>query len=119
MAEKWFESEVARGMQALMVLRLPGAPPEDAITLTLDVWLNALEDWIVWNEEQDTPRIQKAFKTLIRKSEKWPAPKHLIEALPERIHMPALPEPPLTAEERQRNKARLAKLLATLKLKSL
>ena len=41
MVEKWLEREIARGLQGLIALRLSGAPADDSVTLTLDVWLAA------------------------------------------------------------------------------
>jgi len=66
---RWIEREVARGLQGLVALRLPGAPGEDAVTLTLDIWLAALATRTAgWAEVQDAPRLQAAFRALYAQS---------------------------------------------------
>ena len=64
MVEKWLERESARGLQGLIALRLAGAPADDSVTLTLDVWLAAIEcQAVTWNEQADAERIRRAFRT--------------------------------------------------------
>lgn len=109
---RWIEREVARGLQGLVALRLPGAPGEDAVTLTLDIWLAALAMRTAgWAEVQDAPRLQAAFRALYAQCTAWPAPRQLLDALPSRAPPTALPPPPMTAEERARNRARLTALM--------
>jgi hypothetical protein len=112
---RWIEREVARGLQGLVALRLPGAPGEDAVTLTLDIWLAALAVRTAsWTEAQDAPRLQAAFRTLYAQCTTWPAPRQLLDALPIRAPPTALPPPPMTAEDRAANRARLAALMQQL-----
>lgn len=103
----------------LFVLRLPSTPAEDAIGLTAEVWLDALESLpITWNETQDRARVRQAFRRLLRQVEKWPAPKHLVDQLGNRDPPPrALPAPKMTAEERARNSGRMAQVIAVCKKK--
>lgn len=112
---RWIEREVVRGLQGLIALRLPGAPGEDAVTLTLDIWLAALAVRAGgWTEAHDAPRLQAAFRALYAQCTTWPAPRQLLDALPIRAPPKALPPPPMTAEERARNRARLAEMMQML-----
>lgn len=117
MAEKWLEREIARGLQGLIALRLIGAPADDSVTLTLDIWLTALDSMSVhWDERQDAERIRRAFRTLYRICDRWPAPKLFLDNLGNRDPPKALPPPRMTAEEMKRNKQRVNDLIASLNL---
>lgn len=112
---RWIEREVARGLQGLIALRLSGAPGEDAVVLTLDIWLAALAQRVSgWTEELDAPRIQAAFRALYSQCTQWPTPRQLLDAVPPRAPAPALPAPQLTPEQRARNRARLDALMQDL-----
>ncbi len=112
---RWIEREVARGLQGLVALRLPGAPGEDAVTLTLDIWLAALAVRVTgWTEATDAARLQVAFRTLYANCTTWPAPRQLLDALPIRAPPRALPAPRMSAEERARNRARLQQMMQQL-----
>jgi len=75
--EKWLEREIARGLQGLIALRLSGAPADDSVTLTLDVWLAAIESLSAnWNEQLDAERVRRAFRTLYRICDRWPRRRH-------------------------------------------
>ncbi len=113
MADKWLEREIARGLQVLLAARLAFAPADD-INMTLDVWLVAIEDRRQWDETQDAPCIQRAFKTLLQRCETWPTPKQFLDTLPERKPIQALPLPPRTEDERQKAKAALKQIYQTL-----
>ncbi|VVD97440.1 hypothetical protein PCO31110_01961 [Pandoraea communis] len=115
MVEKWVEREVSRGLQGLVALRLPGGPAEDSVTLTLDIWLAAIEDLASsWSEDADEQRIRRAFRTLYRICDRWPPPKLFLDNLGNRDPPRALPAPDLTKEERQRNSARIREAVALL-----
>ena len=115
MVEKWLEREIARGLQGLIALRLTGAPADDSVTLTLDVWLAAIESQAVtWNEQLDAERVRRAFRTLYRLCDRWPAPKLFLDNLGNRDPPKALPEPPITPEARERNRARLREIMESL-----
>ena len=115
MVADWLRVEVASGLQKLLALRLPGTPPEDAIIGTAEVWLEAIDDVsIQWTEHLDRHRVQRAFKTLFRTCDRWPAPKAFLDHLGNRDPPPALPPPRLTREEIERNRARLRELMADL-----
>ncbi|WP_232445604.1 hypothetical protein [Burkholderia ubonensis] len=114
--EKWVEREVARGLQGLVALRLPGAPAEDSVMLTLDIWLAALQDRAAtWTEHGDVDRIRRAFRTLYRVCDRWPPPKLFIDNLGNRDPPPrALPAPQISEQERQRNHETLRGLVQML-----
>lgn len=102
-APAWLEREVVRGLQGLVALRLVGAPAEDSVTLTLDVWLAALADRSHWVEAVDAMRVRRAFLALYRTCDRWPPPKLLLDNLGNRDPPAALPPPRPTDEERARN----------------
>ena len=115
MVEKWLEREIARGLQGLIALRLSGAPADDSVTLTLDVWLAAIESLSVnWNEQLDAERVRRAFRTLYRICDRWPAPKLFLDNLGNRDPPKALPPPPISEEQRKKNVALLRELMKKL-----
>lgn len=119
MIERWVEKQMARGLQGLIALRLPGAPAEDSVTLTLDVWLAAIESSAAnWQEATHAALIQQAFRTLYRTCDRWPAPRHFIEQMGNRGPPPALPRPAISESERRRNLARLEAMMEQLSNKT-
>ena len=115
MVEKWLEREIARGLQGLIALRLSGAPADDSVTLTLDVWLAAIESLSVnWNEQLDAERVRRAFRTLYRICDRWPAPKLFLDNLGNRDPPKALPPPQISEEQRKKNVALLRELMKKL-----
>ena len=113
--DQWVEREVARGLQGLVALRLPGAPGEDAITLTLDVWLAALAPRAGgWHEQTDAPRLREGFAQLFATVREWPAPSQYLDCLPARSPPPALPRPPFSEAELKNNRRRVRALLDKL-----
>lgn len=112
----WFQNTLAEGLQSLVALSLPGQPPAETIALTLDVWVHAV--WrapVQWSEQYDRARLRHAFFTISRRTERWPAPRHLIEAMPPRPEAPALPAPRISDEQRARYRANIAQLNACIK----
>ena len=115
MVEKWLEREIARGLQGLIALRLSGAPADDSVTLTLDVWLAAIESLPVnWNEQLDAERVRRAFRTLYRICDRWPPPKVFLDNRGNRDPPKALPPPPISEEQRKKNVALLRELMKKL-----
>ncbi|MGQ0708737.1 MAG: hypothetical protein ACT4NV_03205 [Rhodoferax sp.] len=111
----WLRCEIASGLQKLLALRLAGTPPEDAIVGTAEVWLEALDGCgIQWVEHLDQQRVRRAFQTLFRICDRWPAPRVFLDNLGNRDPPRALPPPPVTPEVRERNLARLRELRDTL-----
>lgn len=115
MVEKWLEREIARGLQGLIALRLTGAPADDSVTLTLDVWLAAIESLSAnWTEQLDAERVRRTFRTLYRICDRWPPPKVFLDNLGNRDPPPALPPPRITEEQRKKNVARLREMMERL-----
>lgn len=115
MVADWLRSEIASGLQKLLALRLMGTPPEDAIVGTAEVWLEAMERCgIQWVEHLDRVRVRRAFQTLFRICDRWPAPKLFLDNLGNRDPPKALPEPPITPEARERNRAKLREFAESL-----
>lgn len=114
-APGWLEAEVAEGLAALHVLRLPNTPAADQINKVVDVWLVALmEAHHGWDATQDAALIRKAFRRLCAACERWPAPKQLLDALPPRPSPPMLPAPPVSEAKRKAAIAHLQGLMAML-----
>ena len=64
----------------------------------------------IWDERLDAWRIREAFLRLSARAERWPAPTHLIDALPDRI-LPKLPEPEMSDEQRRANLRRISQIM--------
>lgn len=118
MAHLFINDEVATGLQRLLILRLNGSPPADAIEATATVWIDAVMRYpVAWNEQQDRWRIQVGFDQLVWKSERWPTVKHLIDSLPNRNPPPPLPKPKMTKQQQERGKQKLKQILEHLEIK--
>ena len=66
--------------------------------------------------DDDAPRFREAFVRLAARCKSWPSPAALLEVLPERPPLPALPEPEITPEQRASNLAFLDDLLAGMRM---
>jgi hypothetical protein len=109
----WLEKEIVRGIGALFLLNLQFTPGADAIKATGRIWIGTLRSLPhTWLEDRDRPRIQAAFRTLAATSERWPAPKNFIDALPKIPDLQKLPPPTTrhTAETKKMVDQLLAKL---------
>lgn len=85
MMPDFVHNQLLTGMQQLLVLRLQGAPPEDAVEAVFMVWREALvAKTRHWTAETDGQRLPKAFSRLLAEADKWPPPKMLIERIPPR-----------------------------------
>ncbi len=116
MAE-WLENEIIDGMKRLVALALPGHPPAETIQLTAAAWCEALESaGIDWQCDLDAPRLRAAFRLLMRTMDRWPAPKHLLEALPARPEPLKLAAPPATEADRERARVMLAGIAKKLRM---
>jgi hypothetical protein len=116
--EQWFLTELVTGLQKLISLSLNGSPAMETIQLTAVSWAETL--WaapIDWRSELDAERIQLAFLRIMRDVDRWPAPKHLLHYLPSRPQPvnPLLTAPPMSEAQQQRNRDRVADLVAMVK----
>jgi hypothetical protein len=100
--EPWFRASIAQGLVRLVALSLPGTPPAETIELTREAWIEALWPTRAWNERLDAQRLAEAFRALLVSAERWPAPAHLLRALPPRKEPPRLPPPPPSAAARKK-----------------
>ena len=110
-APAWFNNAITEGLQVLITLSLPNQPPLDTISYTQRTWVAALwgarHAWV----ETDVPHIAAAFLALTRTADRWPAPKHLLAAMPRPAPPRALPELPVTPEQRRRVITRIRDLV--------
>ena len=101
-APQWMLFEVADGLQRLMYLALPGTPAAEMIEGTARAWTDAF--WYA-------PRIAAAFQGIGHRLERFPTPKAILEAMPDRSLPPALPEPKISEEQRRANLRRMAQIM--------
>lgn len=81
-AADWLTAEVARGLQRLLVLSLPGRPQAEVIRGTATAWADALQVGRAWDQDRDAPRIREGFVRLSSTAAQWPTPRDLLGALP-------------------------------------
>mgnify|MGYP000859830301 FL=1 len=110
---KSIHNAVIDGVQRLYVLRLDGAPADDTLPLTTQVWLDAIGYRRQWADD-DLPRLQQAFVALTATARRWPQPATLLELLPPRPAPLALPAPKKTAAERAADASWLENLINKL-----
>ena len=108
----WMKREIGQGLQRLMCLGLERTPAAEVIPLTAAVWLEAVTEGRVWNQELDAPRFKAAFAVLCRQSRAWPLPSGLLDAMPAREQL-ALTKQPIPADpaRAQREMQRVAEML--------
>lgn len=64
------------------------------------MWVAALTDGRVWDQELDAPRFRKAFVKLSQIRRTWPAPADFMEALPPREQLAITKQPIKASPER-------------------
>lgn len=110
----WLVAVVAEGVQRLLVLRLDGCPPADAVQAVALAWADAL--WLRargWTAE-DAPRVRQAFRGLAAHAVRWPAPADLWQHLPSRAAPPQLPRPRPDPAQRAKIEARMLEIARML-----
>ena len=101
------------GLQKLYCLGLDRTPAAEILPGTAEAWCEAIQNGRQFDGALDTPRIRAAFVSLAASRSSWPAPTHLVEALPPRtqLALPAARDPNDPYEiDHQR---RLAEYMAT------
>ena len=94
---------MAEGLQRLFCLGLEGSPPREIATATATTWAESLWEGKAWDRDRDVERFRAAFRSLVRNSGRWPAPRDLLAALPSfEPTMIALPSPQ-RMQERERS----------------
>lgn len=68
-----------------MTLSLDHQPAFDSIEITAGTWLEALSYQRQWTQSEDQLRVRSGFRWLAGNCTSWPAPKQLIDALPQRV----------------------------------
>jgi hypothetical protein len=112
-APKWFRSVISEGLIRLVALSLPGQPSHETVALTKEAWIESLwprRGWV----EADAARISEAFRALMAHTDRWPAPRVLIEYLPARPEPRKLPAPGPSKKQRQANLRRLKAIRRSL-----
>lgn len=103
----WFAKSVAKGLQMLTVLNLPGAPSHETAKSTAQVWIELLWGAEIYWRETEAHRIHAAFARLGREVREWPAPESLLKIYSPSHRPPeAAPEGTLAlpAPTRERNR---------------
>ena len=113
----WMSREIVEGLQALLALRLSGAPAADTVVLTANIWERAFERRLGSNaiEAIDAPRIREGFLVQFPKLREWPAPADIIESMPPRPPRAALLEPQVSPEQHRENVKRFKAMWAELR----
>ena len=109
------KEEIMFGLQKLLALQLERSPALETLDKTGLVWMEAIGHNRSFADE-DAPRFREAFVLLAARCKSWPAPAALLEVLPERPPLPALPEPEISPEQRAENLAFLDDLLAGIRM---
>ena len=109
------KEEIMLGLQKLLALQLERAPALETLAKTGLVWIEAIGYERCFADE-DAPRFREAFVRLAARCKSWPSPAALLEVLPDRPPLPALPEPEISPEQRAENLAFLDDLLAGIRM---
>lgn len=109
------KEEIMFGLQKLLALQLERAPALETLAKTGLVWIEAIGYERCFADE-DAPRFREAFVRLAARCKSWPSPVALLEVLPDRPPLPALPEPEISPEQRAENLAFLDDLLAGIRM---
>lgn len=111
LVEPWFQDLILEGLQKLLCLGLERQPAAEMIPGTALAWEEALWPGRAWNEERDTPRIQQAFKNLVKQCRQWPVPAQFFDVFP-RFEAKVLKLPsPKNDDVRKREMQRIQEIL--------
>lgn len=105
----WMQTEIETGFQQLICLGLERQPAMDLMGGTVMAWVTALSHNRVWDQGLDAPRFRAAFLTMMGTRTSWPAPKDILEAMPPRPEMKALPAKAPDPEKARRMIEQLAR----------
>ena len=113
----WLLELVKARMERLVILGLEGRPLGRSMGAVVRMWAQIIAHRLPNADPRlDEPRIHAAFDVLEATSERWPAPKQFLDALPERPQPQPLPPPELNEEQRAKFKALLAELAAKMRM---
>jgi hypothetical protein len=81
----WLNNVIIEGIQTCVAVRLRNAPAFETLEQVAKIWVMVFERQpIAWNKEQDLWRIQDAFLAVLGESETFPAPKKVLDFMPNR-----------------------------------
>lgn len=109
------KEEIVFGLQKLLTLQLERSPAAEMLKEVGLVWIEAIGYERCFADE-DAPRFREAFVRLAARCKSWPSPVALLEVLPDRPPLPALPEPEISPEQRAENLAFLDYMLAGIRM---
>lgn len=110
----WLRAIIADGLAAMVALSsLDGTPAVEVICRTADIWHHTLAG-SCGVETLDKDRLQRAFSSLVKAVEKWPAPKDIWKHMTARPGQKQLPEPPPSEEQRATDLQALANIRRNL-----
>lgn len=110
-------NEIINGLQRFITLRAEGFPSEDMVSLVAQEWETIFLsqsyhlDW----QNNGALRVKKAFLTLATRARRFPMPIEVLELIePVRQTIQQETKWELTDEERKRNNAKFADIMAEL-----
>ena len=110
--EAWFENCIVDGLSAMFSLSLQGTPAMEVLPITAKTWAQVLwQQPIGWERDADVWRLQDAFMRLMGRVDRFPAPKTLMDVLPERKVLVKIGAPKMSDEERHANLLKMNELL--------
>lgn len=90
METEWLRDELLAGLQRIYCLGMERTPAAEILPGTAEAWCAAVSHGRVFDRDLDAERIRAAFVTLASTRTSWPAPTHLMDAMPPRDQL-ALP----------------------------
>ena len=97
--KQWIRREILSGLETACNFGFLGEPK--SISKTAESWFPIFENTCKnWEYDIDKGRISKAFDAFFMTGKRFPLPANIIELLPEREPLPALPRPEITDAER-------------------
>ena len=97
--EQWIKNEIMVGIENACNFGFLGEPK--SIDKTAELWFSIFENTCKnWEYGRDKGRILKAFDAFFLTGKRFPLPVNIIELLPKREPLQALPPPEITDEER-------------------
>lgn len=104
----WLEHAIRRGFLQLVPLCLAYGPAPEMIQTTLMSWTRIFQNKGIDDAEHDPARIAVAFDRVAGEVTAWPAPKQVLDLMPDRPrpYFHKLPAPERTPEEAAAEEAR-------------
>lgn len=97
--EQWIKDEIMLGLENACNFGFLGEPK--SIAKTAELWFSIFENTCKnWEYGRDKGRFLKAFDAFFLTGKRFPLPANIMELLPKREPLPALPRPEITDEER-------------------